>query len=104
MCPCVQISKLGRRASWRWVRCRLPKWPVEWMLKLLPQPRRSGVSTVRPYTRSLAFHHRGANEIGPQRSRMSRKLVLGPLQAYSLLGNVKASAGAGHKGRGRKYF
>ena len=66
-----------------------------------PIPRRSGVSTVRPNTRSLAFHHRGANEIGPQRSRMSRKLVLGPLlQTYSL-GSVKASAGAGHKGRRR---
>ena len=79
--------QVGLPASWRWVRCRLPKRPVEWMLKLLPRPRRSGVSTVRPYTQSLAICHRG--KIGPQRPRMSRKLVLGPLQAYSLLGNVQ---------------
>ena len=71
--------------------------------KAAPQPRRSGV-TVRPCTRSLAFRQRGTNEIGPQRSQMSRKLVLSPLQAYSLLGNVKASAGAGHEGCRTKCF
>ena len=59
---------------------------------------------ARPYTRSLAFCHLGTNKIGPQRSQMSRRLVLSPLQAYSLMGNVKASAGAGHEGRRRKCF
>ncbi len=35
--------------------------PVEWRL-MFPQHRRSGVSTVRPYTRSLVSHHPRAYE------------------------------------------
>ena len=69
-----------------------------------PTPQVGGQNCVRPYTRSLAFRHRGTKEIGPQRSQMFRRLVLSPVQAYSLMGNVKASAGAGHEGRRRKCF
>ena len=52
---------------------------------MLPQVRRSGMSTIRPYTRWLAYRHRGgANEIGLHLSRMFKQLVLGALQAYGL--------------------
>ncbi len=45
--PCVLVALLDRQTFWRWVRVRLPKWPVKWML-MLPQHRRPGFSTFRP--------------------------------------------------------
>ncbi len=87
---CARVTLLGRQPSRRWVRSRLPHRPVEWTL-LRIQHRRSGISTVRPYTRSHVFRLCGANVVDPQ---VLRQLVPGP--------GVQASAGARCTGRRRK--